>query len=234
VSVFGEALSWLFDPSNRYGNDGVLTCLWQHVELSAVGLAFAVALAFPVGLATGHARSQRAETVAVQIANAARAVPTFAILSLVYVAVLQFAPTLAFGFVPTVVALTVLGVPPILVNTTVGVRQVDPDVKESAAGMGLTGAQILRGVELPLSIPLIVTGLRIAALQIVATATLSAFIGGGGLGRLIRDGYAQQDRPMMIAGVYLVATLAIVTEGLFWVGLRIAAPAEIAEHRRTS
>lgn len=232
MSVFGEALSWLFESSNRYGNDGVLTCLFQHLELSAAGLAAAAGLAFPVGLATGHARSRRAEIVAVQVANAARAVPTFAILSLVYVAVLQFAPDLAFGFVPTVVALTVLGAPPILVNTTVGVRQVDADVKESAAGMGFTGAQILRGVELPLSMPLVITGLRIAALQIVATATLAAFIGGGGLGRLIVDGYARQDRPMMIAGVYLVAALAIVTEGLFWIGLRAAAPAGFGQDAR--
>jgi osmoprotectant transport system permease protein len=232
MSVFGEAFSWLFDPANRYGNDGVLTCVWQHLELSAAGLGAALVLAVPVGLVTGHARSRWGENVAVQLANAARAVPTFAVLSLVYVAVLQFAPQLAFGFVPTVVALAVLGVPPILVNTTVGLREVDADVKEAAAGMGFTGGQTLRGVELPLSMPLIVTGVRIAALQIVATATLSAFIGGSGLGRLIRDGYARQDRPMMIAGVYLVATLAIATEGLFWLGLRVAAPTGVGRNRR--
>jgi osmoprotectant transport system permease protein len=224
VSVFGEALAWLIDPQHRWGSDGVLTCLWQHLELSAGGLAAAAALALPVGFATGHARSLRAEVVAVQVANAARAIPTFAVLILVYVAVLRIAPALAFGFTPTVVALAVLGVPPILVNTTVGIRQVDADVKESASGMGLTGAQVLRSVELPLSRPLIVTGLRIAALQIVATATLSAFIGGGGLGRLIVDGFARQDRPMMIAGVYLVAGLAILTETLFWIVLRARSP----------
>jgi osmoprotectant transport system permease protein len=145
---------------------------------------------------------------------------------------LRFAPELAFGFVPTIVALVLLGVPPILLNTTIGVGGVDDDLLESARGMGMRGRQLLRWVEVPLAAPLIVTGLRIAALQIVATATLAAFIAGGGLGRYIRDGFTQQDRPQMIAGAYLVAALAIVTEVLFALVARATAPS--GERRRSA
>jgi osmoprotectant transport system permease protein len=232
VNVFVEALGWLADPEHWSGPNGIPTRLLEHLQLSAAGLAIAAAIAVPLGLAVGHARSRWGEVVAVQSANAARAVPTFAVLVLVYVLMLQYRPSLAFGFVPTVVALVLLGIPPILVNTTVGVRAVDADLRESAAGMGMSGRQLLRWVEVPLSAPLVVTGLRIAALQIVATATLAAFIAGGGLGRYIRDGYAQQEREMMVAGAYLVALLALATEGLFWLLTRATRPERIGGGRR--
>ena len=224
MSEFAEAVGWLLDPEHWSGPDGVPTRLLQHLWYSGAGLALAALLAVPVGLWVGHIRSRRAEVIAVQVANAGRAVPTLAVLAIVYVVALRYVPKLAFGFLPTVVALVLLGLPPILLNTTIGVRGVDADVEESARGMGMRGAQLLRWVEVPLAAPLIVTGLRIAALQIVATATLAAFIGGGGLGRYIRDGFSQQDSPQMIAGVYLVATLALATEGLFALVARATAP----------
>ncbi|HEX6131254.1 MAG TPA: ABC transporter permease [Actinomycetota bacterium] len=232
MNVFVEALAWLADPEHWSGPNGIPTRLLEHVQLSAAGLGIAAATALPIGLVVGHARSRRGEVFAVQAANAARAVPTFAVLVLVYVLMLEYRPSLAFGFVPTVVALVLLGIPPILVNTTVGVRAVDADLRESATGMGMSGRQLLRWVEVPLSAPLVVTGLRIAALQIVATATLAAFIAGGGLGRYIRDGYAQQEPDMMIAGAYLVALLALATEGLFWLLTRATRPERIGGGRR--
>ncbi len=215
MSVFWEALRWVIDPGHRHGLDGVFTCIAQHLVLSAAGLGAATAIALPVGLAAGHARTRIAEVAVVQFAGAARAIPTFAVLALAFLVVLRIAPGLSFGILPTLIALTVLGIPPILVNTAVGIRGVDPDVKEAARGMGLTGGQLLRTVEMPIGMPLILTGLRIAALQIIATATLAAVIAGGGLGRPIVDGFAQQDQPMMIGGVYLVAALAMLVEGAF-------------------
>jgi len=224
VSAFLEAFSWLADPDHWSGPGGIPQRLLEHLWYSGVALGIAALIAVPVGIAVGHARSRRAEIIAIQTANAGRAVPTFAVLALVYVLILQYRPDLAFGFLPTVVALVLLGVPPILVNTTVGVRGVDADLRESARGMGMSGGQQLRWVEVPLAAPLVVTGLRIAALQIVATATLAAFIAGGGFGRYIRDGFTQQDQPQMIAGAYLVAVLALVLEGAFWLLTRATAP----------
>ena len=224
VNDFVEAFAWLADPAHWSGTDGIANRVLEHLWYSGSSLAVAAAIAVPMGIAVGHARSRRAEIVAVQTANAGRAVPTFAVLVLVFVLVLQYAPELAFGYVPTVVALVLLGLPSILLNTTIGVRSVDDDVRESARGMGMRGRQALRWVEVPLAAPLVVTGLRIAALQIVATATLAAFVAGGGLGRFIRDGYTQQDLPQMIAGAYLVAALALLTDGAFALVARATAP----------
>jgi osmoprotectant transport system permease protein len=232
VNDFLEAFSWLGDPENWSGVDGIPNRLLEHLWYAGAALAIATALAVPIGIVVGHIRSRRAEVIAVQTANAGRAIPTFAVLVLVYVVMLQVAPKLAFGFVPTVVALVLLGLPPILLNTTIGVRSVDADLRESVRGMGMSGRQILRWVEVPLAAPLVVTGMRIAALQIVATATLAAFIAGGGLGRYIRDGFSQQDGPQMIAGAYLVAALALATEGLFALLARATAPSGASARTR--
>jgi osmoprotectant transport system permease protein len=123
-----------------------------------------------------------------------------------------------------VIAMVALAVPPILTNTYVGVQQVDADTVEGARGMGMTGGQVLRSIEMPLAGPLIVTGCRIAAVQVVATATLAALIGGGGLGRFIVDGFATQNRGEMIGGAVLVAVLAIATEAVFALVARSTRP----------
>jgi osmoprotectant transport system permease protein len=123
-----------------------------------------------------------------------------------------------------VVALTLLGIPAILTNTYVGVQGVDPDIVEAARGMGMSGRQVLSRLELPLAAPLMVAGIRTAAVQIVATATLSALIAGGGLGRFIVDGFARGDRPMAVAGAALVALLAIATELVFGAIERLITP----------
>jgi osmoprotectant transport system permease protein len=120
----------------------------------------------------------------------------------------------SFGNRATILALAIFAVPPLLTNTYVGVRTVERDVVEAARGMGLSGAQLLRRVELPLAVPLIAAGFRTAAVQVVATATLAALVGGGGLGKIINDGFGQQDRAQIIAGGLLVAVLAVAVEGL--------------------
>ena len=217
-----DGIAWLADPGHWSGTDGIWLRLGQHVELSAAATVLAALFAVPAGLAVGHTR--RAEFIAVQTANLGRAIPSLAILSLAYVIALINVPTLAFGFLPTLVALVLLGIPPILVNTYVGIQQVDPDTVEAARGMGMTGRQILRRLEIPLAAPLIVTGLRLAAVTIVATATLSALIAGGTLGRYIVDGYAQQDIPKVVGGAILVALLAIATELTFSLLGRLTSP----------
>ncbi|MGZ8607573.1 MAG: ABC transporter permease [Actinomycetota bacterium] len=214
--------AWLTDAANWSGSSGIPARILEHLEISGTAMLIAVAVAIPAGLAIGHTR--RGEFVAVQIANLGRAIPSFAILSIAYQLVLRFSPSLAFGFVPTVVAMVFLAVPPILTNTYVGVQQVEPDAVEAARGMGMTGMQTLRSLEVPLAAPLIVTGCRTAAVQVVATATLAARIAGGGLGRFIVDGFATNDRAEMIGGAILVAALAIATEGAFSVVARLTAP----------
>lgn len=217
-----DVLRWLTDPEHWSGPDGIPVRLLQHVEISAVAVGVAAAIAIPAGLVIGHTR--RGEFIAVSVANLGRAIPSFAILSIAFQLILSYAPTLAFGFIPTVAAMVLLGIPPVLTNTYVGVQQVDPDTVEAARGMGMTGGDVLRKLELPLATPLIVAGLRTAAVQVVATATLAALIAGGGLGRYIVDGFAQQDDAKMISGAVLVALLAILTELVFAVLGRLTAP----------
>jgi osmoprotectant transport system permease protein len=220
ANVFG----WLFDPTNWSGSTGIPDRVLQHLQLSFSGVALALLVAIPVGMAIGHTR--RAEFLVVSVANLGRAIPSFAILTVVYQFMLNYKATasLAFGYWPTVVALFLLAIPPILTNTYVGIQTVDLDTVEAARGMGLTGRQILFRLETPLAMPLIVAGTRTAAVQVVATATLSALIGGGGLGRFIIDGFSQGNDAMAAGGAVLVAVLAILTELTFGLLNRVVRP----------
>jgi ABC-type proline/glycine betaine transport system permease subunit len=164
----------------------------------------AVLVAVPVGIVLGSAR--RGSGIVVVLSNVSRAVPTLALLTV-------FAVTpIGFGNRATALALAIFAVPPILTNTFVGFREVDADVREAALAMGMSRGQRLLRVELPLAAPLMLTGIRTAAVQVVATASLAALVGGGGLGRLINLGFGQRDYGVMIAGALLVAALALLTE----------------------
>ena len=215
-------LHWFLAPEHWSGENGIPIRVVQHVELSAVGVAIAAAIALPIGALVGHTR--KGSGVAVSIANLGRAIPSFAVLVLVFILMLRWWPGVAFGFGPTVVALTLLAIPPILTNTYVAIQGVDADTVEAARGMGMHGREVFTRLELPLAAPVIVTGVRIAAVQVVATATLAALIAGGGLGRYIVDGFAQGDRTMTIAGAVLVAVLAIVAELVLSLAARAAVP----------
>jgi osmoprotectant transport system permease protein len=217
-----NGIRWIFDPMHWSGSDGIPTRVWEHVQLSVISLVLACLIAIPIALWVGHTR--RGQVVTVQLANLGRSIPSLAILSIMFLIAVKAWPRLAFGFLPTIVALTLLGIPVILINTYVGIRGVDPDIVEAARGVGLNGRQVLFRLEVPLAMPLIMTGLRLAAVQIVATATLAALIAGGALGRYIVDGYAQQDTPMIVAGSILVALLAILTDLLFSLLARVASP----------
>ena len=204
MSTAGDTVSWLTDPAHWHGADGVPHRLVEHLTITGISVGIACLIALPIAVVLGHVG--RGGPVAVNLANASRAIPTFGLLIL-------FAVTpIGFGNRAAVVALTLFAIPPLLTNAYVGVRDVDREVREAARGMGMTAGQLLRRVELPLALPLIAAGLRTAAVQVVATATLAAYVGGGGLGRFIADGFGQADPAMTTAGGVLVAALALVVE----------------------
>jgi osmoprotectant transport system permease protein len=206
-----QGVAWLLDPANWQGQGGVGTRLWEHLYVSALSTVLAAALALPPALWLGHLG--RGGALASAVANLGRAVPTLAVLVL-----LALAPApLGIGnpVTITVVALVLFGIPPILTNAYAGIRGVDADVVEAARGMGLTGWQVLTRVEVPLAMPLVVAGVRIATSQIIATLTIAAFVAGPGLGRLVRAGLQNQDTPQFVAGAVLVALLALVVEVAF-------------------
>jgi osmoprotectant transport system permease protein len=221
MSVIEQLFAWLGDAANWTGEAGVPIRVLEHLRISAVSLLAATAVALPLGLYIGHTR--RGEVLAVSVANLGRAIPSFAILALAFQPSLQLG--LGLSDWPAIAALFLLGIPPILTNSYVGVRGVDADTVEAARGVGMSGRELLRSIELPLAAPLIVAGLRISAVQIVATATLGALVAGGGLGRFIVDGFAQGNDGMTLGGALLVAVLAIVTEVAFGVLERVTAPA---------
>lgn len=200
-----NAWEWFADPANWTGPSGVWVRVLQQVVLTLTAVGFAASVALPVGVAAGHAH--RYGGLITAVANLGRAIPTFGLL-------LLFASISAIGVgtMAAVLALILFAIPPIITNAYVGVHTVEDRVRSAAIAMGMAGGQLLRAIELPLAVPLIFAGLRTALVQTMATATLAAFVGGGGLGRLIIDGFALQDHAMVLAGVILVAALTMSAE----------------------
>lgn len=188
------------------------------MSLQAAGLA--AALMLPLGLYIGHTR--RFEFLSISAGNLGRALPSFGILGISFSLTIGLPGTL--GFWATFIALFLLAIPPILTNTSVGIRGVDPDAVESARGMGMTEREVMLKVEVPLAAALIVAGLRLATVQVVATATLGALVAWGGLGRYIVDGFAAGDDVQLLAGAILVAVVAILTETGFGALERLVSP----------
>ncbi|MGF1239792.1 ABC transporter permease [Streptomyces sp. 2-6] len=215
MSTVTDAWAWLTDPAHWAGDDGIAHRLLQHLALTVVCLAVSCLIALPVALVLGHLGKGGA--LAVNISNVGRAVPTFAVLVL-----LLLTPVGRWGEGPTVVALVLFAVPPLLTNAYVGMREVDRDVVQAARGMGMTGRQLLFRVELPLALPMVLTGVRIAAVQLVATATIAALAGGGGLGRIITAGFNLASTPQVVAGAVLVAVFALTVEAVFVAVERLA------------
>ena len=215
MNTLSAAWSWLTDAAHWPGPDGIGNRLGQHLFLTVVCLVISCAIALPVALVLGHLGKGGA--LAVNVSNVGRAVPTFAVLVL-----LLLTPLGSYGQWPTIVALVLFAIPPLLTNAYVGMRGVDRDVVQAARGMGMTGRQLLRRVEVPLALPLILTGVRIAAVQLVATATIAALAGGGGLGRIITAGFNLADTAQVVAGAVLVAVFALLVEGVFEVVQRLA------------
>ena len=206
MSFLAFAWDWLKSPQQWQGQDSIQVRLLQHLGYTGVSLLIAALIALPLGLLIGHYR--RGGFAVVNVTNIWRAVPTLGLLILVVV---------SFGltFLSWLIPLVVLAIPPVLVNTYEGVAGVDPELKDAARGMGMTDWQLLWKVEVPVAIPLIMLGLRTAAIFVVATATIAAYIGLGGLGRFIIDGLSSYQYGPVAGGALLVVILAVLVLGFF-------------------
>jgi osmoprotectant transport system permease protein len=212
---FQSIIDWFNNGDHWSGSEGIVHLLWQHVQISLIAVLVATVIAVPLGLFVGHHR--RGGFVAINLANVGRALPALALLLF---AVKRFGvgdppgwmQSVGIGSIPTFLVLVALAIPPMVTNTYAGVSGVDPETIDAARGMGMSGGQLLRRVETPLASPLIMAGIRTSAVAVVATATLAAIVGWGGLGRYIYDGYRVHDDARLFAGALLVALLAIAVE----------------------
>ncbi len=225
MSFLRFAWVWLTHAQQWQGASGIPARVLEHLEYTGLALVIAALIALPLGVIIGH--SGRAGFSVISIANFARALPTLGLLILAYVVT---AGSSAAWLVP----LAALAIPPILVNAYEGVLAVPPEVKDAARGMGMTGPRILRQVEIPIAAPLILLGLRTAAIQVVATATLAAYIGLGGLGRYIIDGLASHDYAQVAGGAALVIVLALAVQAAFALLRRFGVPRGLRDQPHVS
>lgn len=229
-----DLIQWF--PDNMWGDQGIVVRVVQHIQLSAFPVIIAALAAIPPAMYLAHRRI--GAFVAVSAVNIGRAVPSFGILALALPITIAIAKRVPFissglGFFPTVVALFALALPPMFANTYAGIAGVDADLVEAARGMGLTSGQVLRRIELPVALPLIIDGIRLSAVQVIATATLGALVASGGLGRFVIDGFSGQDRLKLAAGAILVGALAIAAELFFAAYLKWGLPRGIRKGVRS-
>jgi osmoprotectant transport system permease protein len=213
-------LTWIADPARWSGAGGIPVRVFEHLQLAVLPLVAAALVAIPAGVVMGHLR--RWGLLAVSIINVGRAIPSFAVVAVALPVSIRLG--LGLGFWPTVLALFLLALPPMFTNAYTSIRESPPEAVESARGMGMRERDVLLGVELPLASPIIFAAARVSAVQVVATATLGALVGAGGLGRFIVDGLAQQDYAQLFGGAVLVAVLSVLTELAFGLLERIALP----------
>ena len=202
------------------GRNGLPALTWAHIQISVAAILIAALVAIPPAVVLGHVR--RGALAAVSVVNIGRAIPSFAIMALLLPFSLRYG--FGLGFWPTVVALVLLAIPPIFTNTYTGVRDVPADAVEAARGMGMSAGETVRKVEVPVAVPLILTGLRVSAVQVVATATLGALVAYRNLGTPIVTGFTSPDKGPMLAGALAVALLALVTDALFVLAARVLVP----------
>jgi osmoprotectant transport system permease protein len=212
---FAHALAWLTDPAHYPGANGIPVRLGQHLAYTGITLGVAAIIALPLGFLIGHTGKGR--SLAVQVSGGLRSLPTLGL-------VIILALVMGLGLGAPMVALVILAIPPVLAGAYAGVESADPRVVDAARAMGMTGTQILFRVEVPIGLPLIIGGLRSAALQAIATWTVAAVLPLGGLGRYIYDAIATYDYTEMFAGSILVIALALVTDGVFAVLQRVVVP----------
>lgn len=203
MNFLGQVVQWFLVPAHWQGDGGILHRTFEHVLMSGASVLTAALIALPIGIAIGH--YGRGGILAINVSNIGRAVPSFALL---VIAVQLF----GIGAAPAFIALVALAIPPMVTNSYIGMREVDPDVREAARGMGMRARAVLLRVELPIALPLIMAGVRTSAVNVVATATLAALVAWGGLGRFIVDGLGLQDYPMLFAGAVMVAVLSLIVE----------------------
>lgn len=233
IEFLTEVARWIAD--NWWGSSGVVARTREHLWLSGTALGASVALGFPLGAWLGHLR--RGNALVVPLVNVGRAIPSFGIVALALPFTIRLADRVPFlssglGFAPIFIALVALALPPVFINTHAGVMAVDRDTVEAARGMGMTETSVLTRVELPLAAPVILTGIRITAVQVVATAPLGALVAYGGLGRFIIDGFAIRDGAQIFAGAVLVGLVALLTDLVFSAVSRFVLPSGIRPLRR--
>src|SRR3954469_13329260 len=225
MRTWSQLVDYITAWSNWTGSTGVLHRLQEHVVLTVVAVVIAGVVALPLGLSLGHVG--RGGTLAINITKVGRAVPTFAVLTL-----LTLSP-IGVGNRANVISLVLFALPPLVTNSYVGIHEVDGEVRDAARGMGMSGMQVFRRVELPLAMPLVMAGIRIATVQVVATATIAALVGAGGLGRLITDGLSGQDQGELLTGAIVVVLLALLVETLLGYAHRQVDPLRRARTVRT-
>ncbi|PBC38028.1 ABC transporter permease [Rhodococcus sp. ACPA4] len=205
MSIFTGAWEYLTNPDNWSGDTGIGTRILQHLWYSLLAVAFAAVIAVPIGLIIGHLR--RGQIVVVSLVNALRSLPTLGLLTFLVL-------LMGLGVMPPILALVILGIPPLLAGTYAGIASVDRDVVDAARAMGMTETQVLLRVEVPNALPLILGGLRNATLQVIATATVAAYVNLGGIGRYIFDGIALYKYDRVVVGAILVAVVALIVDGV--------------------
>jgi len=213
MNVINDTIAWLTDPLSWVGPNGIPTRMAEHIVISGVSLVFALLIALPAGLYIGH--TGRFARLAVNLANMWRALPSLAVIAIVLPITARIDPQLGFKVYPTLIAMIVLAVPPILVNTYSGLQGIDSDVREAGRGQGMSEWQLLSRVEVPLAVPALNTGISSATVQVIATATLGAIFGFGGLGRYLIDGVSQGDIGQTVGGAVLVGALVLTASAVF-------------------
>ena len=223
MDFLGQVLAWFTDPANWTGNNAIPLRLWQHLSLSAASLAAGLVIALPIGLYIGH--TGRGARVAIAVSNIGRAVPSLGWLGIAYPITTGLFQRAGLGFLPAFIGLVALAIPPIVTNTHAGLRDVDPELREAARGMGMGELQLLMRVEVPVALAVILAGIRVSAVAVIATAPLAALVGGGTLGSYIIQGLDLSDEVRVFAGAVMVALLAILTELAFaWLQRRAVSP----------
>lgn len=222
--ILGQAFAWVFTPANYPGPDGIPALAWQQVWITLLAVAIAAVIAVPIGYAIGH--TGRVRGLSIALSGGIRALPTLGVLTI-------FGLWLGIGLQAPLIALVILAVPSVLAGAYAGVESVDPTTVDAARAMGMTEWQILWKVEIPLGLPLLVGGIRAAVLQVVATATLAAYVGAGGLGSYLFSGLKVQDYPEMLGGSIIVIALAILFEIILALVQRAVVPAGVTAGRRT-
>jgi osmoprotectant transport system permease protein len=211
MEFLSDVVAWFTAPQQWSGRDSIPVHLGGHLALSVTALVGGLLIALPIGIAIGH--TGRGAFLAIGLSNVGRAIPSLAILGIVFPISLRL--QLGFGFAPTLIALIALAIPPIVTNTYAAIREVDRDLVEAGRGMGMSELQLLARVELPVGASLLIAGIRTAAVQVVATASLGAVISADCLGFFVLKGIATQDRPQVFAGALMIAGLSLLTELVF-------------------
>lgn len=213
--MLAQAWAYLIAHPSQFG-----TALGIHIALSVAAISIAAAIAIPLGIYVAH--RPRAAFAAINVANVGRTLPSLAVLALVM-------PVLGTGFTPSLFALTLLALPPIVLNTVVGIRDIDAEIVDAARGMGMTARGIVARIEWPLALPVMLAGLRTATIQVISGAVLAAFIGGGGLGDFITAGIAMMAVPQLLVGAIPVTLLALLADYAFGVLQRRITPRGLRE-----